>query len=50
MIFDPMFFVFLAPGILLALYASWKTKSTFNKYSRVAFELNTAIRRGCRTD
>ena len=35
MIFDPMYFVFIAPGFLLSLYASWSTKATFNKYSRV---------------
>ena len=35
MIFDPMYLVFAAPGILLALWATTKTKSTFRKYSRV---------------
>ena len=35
MIFDPMYFVFLAPALLLSLWASFKTKSTFNKYSKV---------------
>ena len=34
--FDPMYLVFALPGLLLALYASFKTKSTFNKYSRIA--------------
>lgn len=33
--FDPMYFVFLAPGLALSLYATWKTKSTFAKYSKV---------------
>ena len=33
--FDPMYFVFLAPGLALSLYATWKTKSTFSKYSKV---------------
>ncbi len=33
--FDPMYFVFLAPGFALSLYATWKTKSTFSKYSQV---------------
>jgi Zn-dependent membrane protease YugP len=33
--FDPMYFVFLAPGLALSLYATWKTKSTFSKYSQV---------------
>jgi uncharacterized protein len=34
--FDPMYLVFAIPGLLLALYASFLTKSTFNKYSVVA--------------
>ena len=33
--FDPMYFVFLAPGLALSLYATWRTKSTFSKYSQV---------------
>jgi Zn-dependent membrane protease YugP len=33
--FDPMYFVFLAPAILLSLWASAKTKAAFRKYSRV---------------
>ena len=33
--FDPMYFVFLAPGLALSLYATWKTKSTFSKYSKI---------------
>lgn len=33
--FDPMYFVFLAPGLALSLYATWKTKATFSKYSKV---------------
>ena len=33
--FDPMYFVFIAPGLALSLYATWRTKSTFSKYSRV---------------
>lgn len=32
---DPLYFVFLAPGLALSLYATWKTKSTFSKYSKV---------------
>jgi Zn-dependent membrane protease YugP len=35
MMFDPLYFVFLAPALLLSLWASFKTKSAFNKYSRV---------------
>ena len=34
MIFDPVYFLFVGPAILLSLWASWKTKSAFNKYSR----------------
>jgi uncharacterized protein len=36
MFFDPMYFVILAPALLLSLWASWRTKSSFTKYSRVA--------------
>ncbi len=35
MIFDPMYFLFLAPGLALSLWASWKVKSNFKKYSKV---------------
>ncbi|MCB9378602.1 MAG: zinc metallopeptidase [Holophagales bacterium] len=35
MMFDPMYFLFLAPALLLSLWASFKTKSAFNKYSKV---------------
>lgn len=35
MIFDPMYFVFLAPGLLLSLWASFRVKRAFNKYSKV---------------
>ncbi|HEX5656031.1 MAG TPA: zinc metallopeptidase [Polyangiales bacterium] len=35
MYFDPMYFLFLAPGLLLSLFASWKVKSTFAHYSQV---------------
>lgn len=33
--FDPMYFVFAAPALLLMLYAQWKVSSTYSKYSRV---------------
>ncbi len=36
MFFDPMYFLFIIPGLILAGFASWKTKSTFNKYSEIA--------------
>jgi len=35
MFFDPMYFLFLAPGLLLSLWASFKVKSTFRHYSEV---------------
>lgn len=35
MIFDPVYFLFIIPPLLLSLWASWKTKSAFKKYSRV---------------
>ena len=36
MIFDPMYFIMLAPGLLLAAVAQMMVKSTFAKYSKVA--------------
>jgi uncharacterized protein len=33
--FDPLYFIILAPGILLALYATWKVKATFKRFSDV---------------
>ena len=36
MIFDPMYFLFLAPALLLSLWASMKVKSNFKKYSRIS--------------
>jgi len=35
LMFDPMYFVFLAPAFLLSIWASFKTKSAFKKYSKV---------------
>ena len=35
MIFDPIYFVFIAPALLLSLWASYRTKSAFKKYSRM---------------
>ncbi|MBL9105702.1 MAG: zinc metallopeptidase [Myxococcales bacterium] len=34
--FDPVYFMFALPGLLLALYASWRTRSTFREYAEVA--------------
>jgi Zn-dependent membrane protease YugP len=35
MIFDPVYFVFLAPALILSLWASWRVKVNFKKYSKV---------------
>ena len=35
MFFDPLYFVIILPGLLFSLWASFKTKSNFKKYSRV---------------
>jgi len=33
--FDPVYLIFMAPGLALSLWASWRVKSSFNKYSSV---------------
>ncbi|HVT59122.1 MAG TPA: zinc metallopeptidase [Thermoanaerobaculia bacterium] len=33
--FDPTYFLFILPGLVLSLWASWATRSAFTKYSRV---------------
>lgn len=33
--FDPLYFVFVIPPLLLAMWAQWKVQSTFAKYARV---------------
>ncbi|MEX2426045.1 MAG: zinc metallopeptidase [Thermomicrobiaceae bacterium] len=38
MFFDPIFLLFIIPPILLMLYAQWRVKSTFGKYSEVMNE------------
>ncbi|MBN1356148.1 zinc metallopeptidase [bacterium] len=35
MIFDPMYFIFLIPGLLLAVWASFKVKTAYNRFSRI---------------
>lgn len=35
MFFDPMYLLFMAPGLILALIATAITRTTFDKYSRV---------------
>ncbi|MBL8974790.1 MAG: zinc metallopeptidase, partial [Myxococcales bacterium] len=34
--FDPVYLLFALPGLLLALFASWRTRSVFAEYSQVA--------------
>jgi Zn-dependent membrane protease YugP len=33
--FDPVYFLFILPGVALSMWASFRVKSAFNKYSRV---------------
>lgn len=40
MIFDPLFMLISLPGLALSLWASFKVKSTFNRYSQVRAESN----------
>jgi Zn-dependent membrane protease YugP len=35
MFFDPMYLLFILPGLALSMWASFRTKSAFKKYSRV---------------
>ncbi len=35
MFFDPMYLLFMLPPLALSLFASWRTKSAFKKYSKV---------------
>jgi uncharacterized protein len=37
--FDPLWIVFMAPALLLSLYAQSKVRGTYSKYSRVANQL-----------
>jgi Zn-dependent membrane protease YugP len=34
--FDPLYLLFALPGLLLAMWASFKTKSTFAKYAKIS--------------
>lgn len=36
MIFDPLYFLFAIPGMIFAMWAQWRVKSTFSKYAKVA--------------
>ena len=35
MIFDPMYILFILPGLALSLWASFRVKRAFNKYSKI---------------
>ncbi|HTG32648.1 MAG TPA: zinc metallopeptidase [Thermoanaerobaculia bacterium] len=35
MYFDPTYFLFILPALALSLWASWRTKATFKKFSQV---------------
>ncbi len=35
MFWDPMYFIFGLPALLLAIYAQWRVRSAYNKYLRV---------------
>ena len=35
MFFDPMYLIFMLPGLALSMWASYRTKSAFKKYSKV---------------
>ena len=35
MFFDPVYFLFIAPGLLLSLWASFRVKRAFKKYSQI---------------
>jgi len=34
-VFDPMYLLFVGPALLISLWAGWKTRSAFKKYSKV---------------
>jgi len=35
MYFDPLYLIMVAPAFLLSLWASWRVKANFNKYSKI---------------
>jgi Zn-dependent membrane protease YugP len=35
LMFDPMYLMFIAPGLILSIWASFRVKRAFNKYSKV---------------
>lgn len=36
MFFDPLYLILAAPGLLLGMWAQWRVRSTFGRYSQVA--------------
>ena len=34
--FDPLYLVFIIPALILTLFAQWRVRSTYQKYSQVA--------------
>ena len=42
MVFDPNYFLFLAPALLLALWAQWRTKAAFTAAARQPAPLSGA--------
>lgn len=48
MIFDPMYLLFMLPGLLLSIWAQFKVKSSFKKYSKVNSERRLTGREAAR--
>lgn len=42
MFFDPMYFLFIGPPLLLGLYAQWRVKSTFRQMSEIPARITGA--------
>jgi hypothetical protein len=42
MIFDPYYFLYVAPALLLMLWAQWRVKSTFAQAQKVPANLSGA--------
>ena len=40
MIFDPMYFVFMIPGVILMLWAQSRVKGSYARYSKVRNDVN----------
>ena len=42
MFFDPVYFIFVGPAILLSLWASWKVRHSFKKWSEITLSRRTS--------